>query len=111
MLIKIQNTVVHCNHAVRSRRKDNSIDLMGFRFADQVSDRTVADHDFKCSHNAAVYSRNKLLRNNGLKYHGKLNADLCLLVWRESVNDSVDCAGSADGVQGGEDQMTGLSCG
>ena len=84
LFIKIQNTVVHCDHAVRSRRKDKNIDLMGFGFADQISDRTVADHDFKCSHNAAVYSRNKLLGNNGLKYHRKLNTDLCLLVWRKA---------------------------
>lgn len=68
-------------------------------------DGGIHRHDFKYRSEGAVHCHHKLLRNNGLKHHGKLNGDLTLLVRRKDINNPVDGVGGADGMQGGNNQM------
>ena len=92
-------------HAGLRIRRDNRIDLVGLFFANQIANGGVHNHDFEHWHAPAIDGGHELLGNRRLQYHGKLNAHLALLAWRECVNDALDGVGGAGGVQRGKHEL------
>ena len=86
--------------------------LEGLPLADVVLDGRVPDHDLEGGDpSLAVCSGQKDLGDHGLQRHGKLGADLLLLLAGKLVNDAVNGSGGPRGVQGAEDEVTGLGSG
>ena len=111
LLIQAHELAVHGEHGLVAAAVDHVVDLVRAAVADHVLDRGVDTHDFEDGNAAAAHVRHQALGNHGPQHHGQLHADLRLLLRGEGVDDAVDGLGRADGVQGAEQQMPGLSGG
>jgi hypothetical protein len=77
--------------------------------ADQVRDGGGVVHDFVGGDAAAAGGPgNERLGENGGQGDAEDGADLLLLAGGESVDDTVDGGGGADGVEGAEDKVAGF---
>ena len=103
--------VVEELHAELLAGLDGRVDAERLVLADQVGDGG-GDHQELITGDAAglVHAGAQHLADDRQERRGELHAHLLLLVGREGVNDSVDGAGGARGVQGAEHQVAGL-CG
>ena len=101
-------TVIHRMHVFFIRRVDGSVNLRDLIITDHIPDGRGNRHDLKCRNLRAVQSRNELLRDHRLQYHGKLYGDLPLLIRRKYINDAVNGIGCTDGVKRGKNEMAGL---
>src|SRR5256884_629139 len=82
---------------------------MDFILANQVADGRGGHKDFH-NHDPAtpVRSRQECLTKNSFEHHGKLRADLRLLVGGKNVNDAGDRRSGGVGVQRRKSQVPGL---
>ena len=87
-------------------------DLFEFAFADAGADGVVGAQDLGCKYAAgAVGALDQALADDAFDHAGELGDDLLLLIWREDIDEAVDGLRGIDGVQGGEDEVTGFRCG
>ena len=88
------------------------VDLLDLSLTDQVPDRVVEEEDLeRATRDPAVDCREQRLRDDALQRVRELHAHLVLLRRREDVDDAVDRARRALGVQRGEDEVAGLGRG
>ena len=103
---------VHGLHPDRAGGLQGGVDLVGLALADQVSDRGSRDQDLGRDDAAgAVGGGQQLLGDDPLQGDRELGPHLPLLLGREDVDDPVDRLRGRLGVQGGEDEVAGLSRG
>lgn len=104
-LHQIEQALVHRTHARSTIRRDDAVDLMRLLFADEIADSRIDEHDLESGHDRAIQARHELLADDRLQDHGKLHADLTLLVSGERIQDAVDRVRAARGMQGREDEL------
>lgn len=88
--------------------RNDTVDLMHFIVPDHIADGGGQAHDLKYGNIVSIYIRHKLLRDDSLQDHGKLNGHLSLLAGLKHVHNTSDGIGSTDGVQAGKHQMPGF---
>ena len=109
---ELGETVLHRLHAALRRRLHDGVDLLDLALADQVPDGVVREEDLEARDAAeAVGGRQQGLRDDALERVRELHAHLLLLRGREDVDDAVDRARRALGVERREDEVAGLGGG
>ena len=61
LIVKVQNALIHRNHALIGARCDGIVDLVDLSIANQALHRFVHMHDFKRRHQSAVLFGQELL--------------------------------------------------
>ena len=99
---KVCQRHIHSAHTLRRAGSNGGIELMRFALADHTADRKRGVHDLKHRNGRAVRTGHKLLTDDRLQDHRKLQTDLRLLIRRERVDNAVDRIRRAGGVQTGK---------
>src|SRR2546427_11966734 len=101
--------VVERLHAVLLARLDGRRNLDGLALADEVAHGRRADEDLERRAAALlVDALEEILRHDELETGGESVAHLRLLLGREDFDDAVERLGGVGGVQGAEDEVTGV---
>src|SRR6187397_1401021 len=83
---------------------------MDLVFADKVANSAVRNQDLERHRTTTSFSaRQQRLTENSFKHERKLRANLCLLIGRKDVDDTVDSGRGGVRVQRGERQVSGFS--
>ena len=112
LLDELRERLLHRLHSAARAGLHVGVDLLDLALADQVPNRVVEEQDLECGDTArAVGGREQRLGDDPLEGVGELHPNLRLLLGREDVDDAVDRARRALGVQRAEDEVTGLGRG
>src|SRR3954447_9374866 len=111
-LDELGKVLVHRVHAVLRTCLKCAVDLVRLALTDEVAHRGCGHEDLRRdSATTTVGGLGERLADDALERAGELNPDLLLLVRWEDVDDTVDRLCRVLRVQGGEDEVTGLSSG
>ena len=109
---ELDEVAVEGLHAPLAAGLDVGGDAEGLVVAYEGADGGGGDHDLEGGDAAgAVLAGHEGLGDDGDEGGGELGPDLLLLVGGEGVDDAVDGAGGAGGVEGGEDEVAGFGGG
>src|SRR5204863_6113317 len=87
---------------------DHTRDLVRFSFTHEVRDSHVDHENLQGRHSSRrVDALEKVLRDYAFERLGQRGSDLVLLVGGEDVDDTIDRFGSARGVEGSENKVSG----
>ncbi len=109
---ELRERLLHRHHPARGGGLHDRVDLLDLPLADQVPGRVVREQDLERGDAAlAVGGREQRLRDDSLQRAREHDPNLLLLLGREDVDDPVDRAGRALGVQRAEHEVAGLGGG
>lgn len=97
LAVEVRNAAVHGLHSVGGLQ--NRVNLVDLLVADKRTHRVVHRHYLKGRDKSSVHRRKQLLAHHGIQHHGKLHADLVLLIYREYVDNTVNCIRSPQRMQ------------
>src|SRR4029453_9441173 len=110
-LPELEERVVHELHAELGTGLNGRIDAEGFVFANQVGNAGRDDQNLISSAAAAADLGQEALGHDPDQGGGKLRANLVLQVAGKGVDEAVDRALGAVGVQSAKDHVAGFGCG
>src|SRR3954447_24764126 len=109
-LDEVGQVLVHRVHSVLRARLKCGVDLVRLALTDEVADRGRGYENLGGDDPTGAIGRlGQRLADHALQGAGKLYPDLLLLARRGDGADAVDGLGGILRVQGGEDEVTGLS--
>ena len=104
-----EERLIEEEHAFLAPGLDARVDAVSLVLADEVGDGWGDHHHFVGRHHALGFLGHEALRKHADECRGKLGSDLVLRLLREDIDDTVDGAGGAVGVQRAEHHVTGFS--